>query len=185
MPVVDPHGRSLWYQVHLNSTSEDEKKHYANHPLEVADESSANVIGSMTDKGTHLIGLDIDLGVENGVRVVPSATPGNFHLYIDKELSWDAYKALLHALAAAGVIEEGYLHASLERGQTLLRRTPESKPVVGGTQVQLTGSGIDVEDNLLRTCTICWVPTAHAESHLRWHNFGRQASSVASIEDPF
>jgi len=36
-------------------------------------------------------------------------------------MSWRKLGALLVALAEAGVIEEGYLKASLERGHTALR----------------------------------------------------------------
>jgi CRISPR/Cas system CSM-associated protein Csm3 (group 7 of RAMP superfamily) len=83
------------------------------------DIEAANVITSMmTDKVTHhkvIIDLDIP------AKLVPSTTPGHFHLYIDHELEKEAYFALLTALAEAGLIEPGYLGASKNRGYTAVR----------------------------------------------------------------
>jgi len=61
--------------------------------------------------------VDLDLPA----ALVPSSTPGHFHLYIDKPMSWAKYAALLEAFEAAGLIETGYLFASLERGHTAVR----------------------------------------------------------------
>lgn len=67
--------------------------------------------------GKHKPVLDIDMPV----TLVPSTTPGHFHLYIDKELDWFAYAGLLTALAQCGIIEDGYLGASLQRGYSACR----------------------------------------------------------------
>lgn len=61
--------------------------------------------------------LDLDMPV----KVIPSSTPGHNHLYIDKEMLWDDYELLLRAMAAVGLIEPGYLKASLERKHTSVR----------------------------------------------------------------
>jgi hypothetical protein len=61
--------------------------------------------------------LDIDMPV----TVIPSSTPGHGHLYIDKLLTWGQYKRLLDVLAEVGIIEHGYLNASIERGFTAVR----------------------------------------------------------------
>ncbi|AYN58735.1 hypothetical protein PBI_PEAS_48 [Arthrobacter phage Peas] len=53
--------------------------------------------------------------------LLPSSTPGHHHLYIDKEMPWSTYKALLSALAEAGLIELGYRDASLARNFTSVR----------------------------------------------------------------
>lgn len=66
---------------------------------------------------THLPVIDIDVPV----RLVPSATPGHSHLYIDQAMSWDQYKNLLVALAQAGVVEPGYVEAAQARGYSLVR----------------------------------------------------------------
>lgn len=67
--------------------------------------------------GWHYPVLDLDLPV----YVVPSSTPGHSHLYIDHLMTWEKYVALLRALADAGLVEEGYVKASIARGHTALR----------------------------------------------------------------
>lgn len=67
--------------------------------------------------GDHKPVLDLDMPV----KVVPSSTPGHNHLYIDKEMPWEDYELLLRALAAVGLIEPGYLKASLELKHTSVR----------------------------------------------------------------
>lgn len=67
--------------------------------------------------GTHTIALDID----HRVRVVPSSTPGNSHLYIDVELEWEQYEKLLDVLGEIGVVQPGYVAASKRRKATHLR----------------------------------------------------------------
>lgn len=68
--------------------------------------------------------LDIDLPV----TLVPSSTAGHYHLYIDKAMSWDTYVNLLVALGQAGILEEGYVAASMERGYTAARLPWVRKP---------------------------------------------------------
>ena len=65
----------------------------------------------------HTLMIDLDVPA----TLVPSTTPGHSHLYIDVEMSWKQLRDLLWALWQAGVIEEGYLKASLERGHTSVR----------------------------------------------------------------
>lgn len=61
--------------------------------------------------------LDIDFPA----KLVPSSTPGHFHLFLDKKLTWENYKKLLSVLAEVGIIEPGYYGASLKRGSTDVR----------------------------------------------------------------
>lgn len=77
----------------------------------------ANVVSSEAANGLHYPVLDIDFPI----YVIPSSTPGNFHLYIEKGLTWAMYGKLLIALADAGLIQEGYLNACLERQATYVR----------------------------------------------------------------
>lgn len=79
----------------------------------------ANVTTSMIlgGKDTHKVILDIDLPA----KLIPSSTPGHFHLYIDKAVPWEDYLDVLRALAKAGIIEQGYLGASEQRGYTSAR----------------------------------------------------------------
>lgn len=65
----------------------------------------------------HRVVLDIDMEAE----LIPSSTPGHYHLYLDHELSWRQYRRLLVALAEAGIVEEGYVGASERRGFTCVR----------------------------------------------------------------
>lgn len=61
--------------------------------------------------------LDIDFPA----KLVPSSTPGRFHLYLDKPMTWAVYAKLLSALADAGVIERGYADACEARGASFVR----------------------------------------------------------------
>lgn len=67
--------------------------------------------------GKHRPILDIDLPA----ALIPSSTPGHYHLYIDKPMEWDRYEDLLDALSAVGIIEEGYASASCDREYTSVR----------------------------------------------------------------
>ena len=69
------------------------------------------------EKGRHAPVLDLDVPHE----LVPSSTPGHAHLYLDVPMSWWRYKRLLKALARAGVIEKGFVKASIARGHTDVR----------------------------------------------------------------
>lgn len=65
----------------------------------------------------HAPAIDIDFPV----RVVESRTPGHSHLYIDYPLSWEDYQKLLDVMVEVGIVQKGYVGASKERGQTMLR----------------------------------------------------------------
>lgn len=92
---------------------------------ERADEADANLISSETDAGLHMPAIDID-GIP--VRIVPSSTPGNCHLYIDKAMDWHQYKTLLYALYEAGIIEPGYYAASVAGRMSFVRKPGHAKP---------------------------------------------------------
>lgn len=74
--------------------------------------------------GMHTVMLDLDVPA----RLVPSSTPGNSHLYIDVPLSWRKYRKLLAALGEAGILQDGYVKASLVRRCTALRLPWVKKP---------------------------------------------------------
>lgn len=67
--------------------------------------------------GMHRPVIDIDLPV----KVVPSSTPGHHHLFIDAPMEWATYLNLLDAMAAAGIVEPGYVTATRERGYSTVR----------------------------------------------------------------
>lgn len=112
-PSFDLAGRTTW-------TVKDGERIEAN-PSE-----GALVASSQTDRKDpfsvpeepyHRPVLDIDIPA----RLLPSSTPGHHHLYLDIDVPWDKYEALLKALADARVIEEGYVLAALERKATFVR----------------------------------------------------------------
>lgn len=79
---------------------------------------AANVITSLiTGSDLHKPVIDLDLAA----KLVPSSTPGHFHLFIDREMPWETYVELLEALVKAGLVEPGYVDASRERGYTAVR----------------------------------------------------------------
>jgi len=112
----------LWYAKRLDGSSANSPERPPGAPNNdravEADEAKANLVSSLLPNGKHAPALDIDLPC----RLQPSKTPGHYHLYIDTELDWGTYQLLLAALAAAGIVEWGYYHASVNRGQTFLRR---------------------------------------------------------------
>jgi len=77
----------------------------------------ADVVTSTLPDGRHAPVLDLDLPH----RLVPSTTEGHSHLYLDVAMSWRRYKRLLKALAKAGVLEPGFVEASLYRRHTAAR----------------------------------------------------------------
>lgn len=82
------------------------------------DVAQANVITSrVVGTDLHKPVLDLDLPA----KLLPSSTTGHFHLLIDRAMSWETYGALLNALADAGLVEPGYVSASLDRGYTAVR----------------------------------------------------------------
>lgn len=86
----------------------------------------ANVITSLV-KGSsgHKVVLDID----HPVKALSSSTKGHSHLFIDKEISWRDYKRIMKAFVKAGIVEPGFMRASVARGWTAVR-VPWVKKVV-------------------------------------------------------
>jgi len=65
----------------------------------------------------HFPCIDLDFGA----KLVPSQSVGHYHLYLNRPITWKVYKDLLRALADAGIIETGYMEASIDHGYTALR----------------------------------------------------------------
>jgi hypothetical protein len=85
--------------------------------IEPTNEKPANLVSSLCENGLHYPAIDLDFPAE----LIPSSTPGHFHLYLDAPMSWEQYIVLLAALADAGVISRNYYELSLRDKQTLLR----------------------------------------------------------------
>ena len=105
----------------------------------------ANVITSMVKDNVtmHKLVVDIDLPAV----LVPSSTPGHFHLYIDHAIPAEAYWTLLRAMAAAGLIEENYAEASIDQGRSGVR-LPWVKKEVSET-VAMTSKVIGKADSFI------------------------------------
>jgi hypothetical protein len=86
---------------------------------EAASPAEASIIASRIpgDENEHTVMLDLDVPA----RLIPSTTPGHYHLYIDVKVSWSRYQRLLHALERAGILQPGYVKASIARGYSALR----------------------------------------------------------------
>lgn len=123
--------RILWNSPTLDTIEHhgDDPRNYredwTNDPgrVQVDTEDAANLIGSLTKTGLHAPVLDIDYPA----RLVPSSTPGHFHLYLDVEIPWHRYALALWALSVAGLIEPGFFRAAMARKLTFARLRP-TKP---------------------------------------------------------
>ena len=94
--------------------------------FDTSDPEAAQVITSRTaaDHRKHKLIIDLDMPAQ----LIPSSTPGHFHLYVDHEMPWSVYAKLLVALGDAGILEPGYVRASLERELTSVRLPWVKKP---------------------------------------------------------
>lgn len=124
--------RRLWFSKRIDDLKNGRDHLDGYHPVEPKDrtevttEMEANLIGSQVplkgpmrhdDWTPHRPVIDIDYPAQ----LVPSRTPGHYHLYLDKEISWAAYKKVLTALAEAGLIQHGYAAASIHSKQSFAR----------------------------------------------------------------
>lgn len=86
------------------------------------------IVSGPNHVGKHSPVLDIDIPVD----LIESSTPGHYHLgFPSVEIDWDDYQYLLRALKKCGIIEPGYMGASIERGFTAVRTPDNKKPSRG------------------------------------------------------
>lgn len=85
----------------------------------VTDPAEATLVGSRTvyDDFEHQPVLDIDFPA----ALVPSTTPGHFHLYLNHTMTWGDYSKLLGVLHEVGIIEDGFYKMAMKREQTFVR----------------------------------------------------------------
>lgn len=116
--TVDLGSRTLWYR---DLKREDDENYEPTSPGVQCDGEDdflvPNLVSSLCDDELHRPALDFDFPV----TVVESSTPGHHHVYIDKPMTWERYQLLLVVLREVGLLEEGYVSASLERKMTMLR----------------------------------------------------------------
>jgi hypothetical protein len=106
----------------VNSLDGDYDNTVVERRIITADPAAAHVATSYVDdegetNRMHKPVLDIDFPVQ----AVPSSTPGHFHLYLDKKLTWEQYDRLLGVMAEIGLLEPGYVSASRDRKHTSVR----------------------------------------------------------------
>lgn len=96
------------------------------------DVNQAQFILSSVDDGTtkteatkHRPIIDVD----HRIQAVESTTPGHYHLYIDKEMTWSQFEALLEVFVEVGLVEPGYLRAC-KRDKASSVRLPWVKKVL-------------------------------------------------------
>lgn len=84
---------------------------------EAARMDEAEVVSSEIGNGMHAPVLDFDIPA----ALIPSSTPGHSHLYINHPMTWRQYKRVLKAMGKAGILEKGYVEASLMRMHSAVR----------------------------------------------------------------
>lgn len=113
--------RTTWHSPKLDELSpvalDPETYDWTEDERREATEEEANLVSSLTANGLHAPVLDLDYPC----RLVPSRTPGHFHLYLDVEITWTRYMLALWGLSAAGLIEGGFFRAAMRRGATFAR----------------------------------------------------------------
>jgi len=149
-PAVTETRRTYWFQPGLDDPDEPSNQGPAFKPAPargyteeefvrperqlVTRIEDANLVSSFTERGLHKPVIDLDVPA----RLVPSKTPGHFHLYIDVEMEWDDYSELLWALAKAGIVEQNYVAASNVAGMSFVRTAPDQRPERDARQDQQT-----------------------------------------------
>jgi hypothetical protein len=108
---LDPGDRTLWKAVTRDRLER------------VTNRADAHLVSSMVEPGVHMPVLDIDFPAQ----LVPTSTPGHFHLYLDIDMDWETYVGLLNALCDAGVIQPGYYANSVRRGASYARLPEKPK----------------------------------------------------------
>ena len=120
MTGTAPFGGRALRRVEFNTNNEQAGEYNGDNVGEVVtDITEATVVSSDWGVGKyHLPVIDIDTGE---VRLVPSSTPGHYHLYIDVPFQWEQYLALLDILVDVGLVQPGYVAAAKRRGHTDVR----------------------------------------------------------------
>ena len=119
-------GRKTYFQSNLDVYERHKMMGTAH---ELADLNKANLVSSEVRPDVHMPVIDCDFGIQ----AVASTTPGHYHLYIDQELTWDQYKALLDGFYKAGLIQAGWYNNALKEMRSYVRlphvkKTTQSDP---------------------------------------------------------
>jgi hypothetical protein len=125
-------GRKMFLQTHLEDYDQAPNQGLnRSHPRLIpykADDShlgEANLISSEVGPNVHMPVIDCDFPI----NTVASSTPGHFHLYIDKEMTWQQYKALLDGMLNAGLIQKAWYENAMDHQRTYVRMPHVRKAV--------------------------------------------------------
>ncbi len=123
--------RTLWH----NDTMNDYRRWRANGSREkllpCTEKVDDLVTSSLLENGNHSPVLDIDYKA----KLIPSTTPGHFHLYLDGvEMPWWKYRLLLRVMAWVRVIDARYYRHSVRRRMTAVRMPHVRKPKTAPTK---------------------------------------------------
>lgn len=77
----------------------------------------ATLVSSKLPNGNHKPVIDLDLPC----TLAESSTPGHYHLFIDKEMSFGQFLNILQAMTDAGVVQPGFNRFTREREQAFVR----------------------------------------------------------------
>lgn len=134
------HGRELAHALDLGKPGED----YSGNPdlVPPSHGHEANVVTSKCSDPPSPFGQPvimhrpvIDLDVPH--TYVPSSTPGHGHLYLDVDLTWAKYEALLEHLQDLGIIQPGFLLSAKANKASAVRLPWLRKPEVPGDSSEL------------------------------------------------
>lgn len=93
--------------------------------MKPVDTGAGNLISSQLQSGGHSPILDLDFEA----KLIPSSTPGRYHLYLDGvEMTDSEYQMLIECLVRVGVLEKGILRQYREKGGTFARPPWITKP---------------------------------------------------------
>ncbi len=124
----DDVGRGYYHLADLDTRGENSESTF----LKSIDEEDrqpclkdeANLLSSLCHDGKHRLVLDFDFPA----RWVPSTTPGNGHLYIDKPMTWAEATKLMNVMKEVGLLQSGFVKAALVRKATHVRPEWVKKP---------------------------------------------------------
>lgn len=127
-------GRKTYFQDSLNEYTKaswgDQALAHGATPRTEKNVEKANLLSSELASGNHMPVIDCDYGIQ----AIPSSTPGHYHLYIDQELSWQQYKALLDGFLTAGLIQKAWYENAIREKRSYVRlphvkkETPQPTP---------------------------------------------------------
>lgn len=112
----------MFTQEHKDGHCFPNQAGYCNCPLKESD-SDPELVCSDVGEGMHMPVIDIDFPIQ----AVPSATPGHFHLYINKEVEWDKYCDVIMAMCKAGLVQWQWFDTMRDRGFSAVRHPDKPK----------------------------------------------------------